>query len=98
MIDLVVETAQEIAETNMLKERGLQIDGGAEVETAIIETGEMTPTIGHDDPRRTLLTRGPVVEVKTAVENPQIEPRMPNLQKYVNSINALSSVRIWLMF
>jgi len=76
MIDPAVGTAQETAETDMARENDLRIGGDVEVENTTTGIGEMTPTIGTDDPARTLLTRGPVAEAKTVVGSPQVDQRV----------------------
>jgi len=72
--DLVDATGQEIAETNMRRESGPRGDGGVESETT--GTGETTPMTGREDPTRMILTRGPVAEVKTIVENLKADLRV----------------------
>jgi hypothetical protein len=68
-----------------LTENDLQIGDGAEVETENIETGETTLMTGHQGAGRTLLTRGPVVEVMPTRENLRLNPMLRNPAKYALS-------------
>lgn len=61
-------TDLEIAEIDTPKETDLPTDDDEEVEN--IETGETFPMTGQEGAARTLLTHGPVVEVKMAVPKP----------------------------
>ena len=68
MIGRVDAIGLETAETDIPRGRGLPTDGDEEVEN--IETGETFPMTGQEGAARTLLTHGPVVEVKMAVPKP----------------------------
>ena len=65
MIGQVDAIDLEIAETDIPRGSGLLTDGDGEVENT--EIGETFPMTGQEDAARTLLTRGPVVEVMMAV-------------------------------
>ena len=82
IIGLVAETDQEIAETDMLSERDRQIGEDAEAESEITVTGETILITWLEDAARTLLTRGPVAEVKIA-RNQQAGLRMSKPTKLV---------------
>ena len=62
-------------ETDLI-EIALQIGGDAEVGNGTFETGETILMTGHEGAARTLLTRGPVVEVMEISANPQASLRM----------------------
>jgi hypothetical protein len=89
-IGLADEIDQGIEEIDILKESDLRIDDDVEVESETTVIGEtILMMTGHEDAARTLLTLGPVAEVKTIVASLQANRKVLNRARLVRTVLTL---------